>query len=160
AAWFGLTILLSGFAVAATMYAMGGEYGEEWHRDGSAWKQALPIFVVCLVVWVLSGKIARRLARPLADVAHVAQEIGSGKLGSRARLECSMPDEVGVLAHSINDMASRIERQLNDQRVLLAAVSHELRTPLGHLRILIELIRTNGSDQRTVDELEREVVEL
>lgn len=120
----------------------------------------LPLLAAGLVLWGASGKIARRLARPLADVACVAQEIGAGRLHSRANLESRTPDEIGALAVSINDMADRIERQLHDQRVLLAAVSHELRTPLGHLRILLELIRTNGADARSLDELEREIVEI
>jgi signal transduction histidine kinase len=130
------------------------------HSPWGAWKAALVLMVVGGMLWGASGKIARRLARPLADVARVAHEIGRGKLSSRAGLHCGMPDEVGVLAVSINDMADRIERQLSDQRVLLAAVSHELRTPLGHLRILIELIRQNGSDEKTLLELEKEVVEI
>jgi signal transduction histidine kinase len=130
------------------------------HRNVAGWKFVVPLLLIGLVLWGASGKIARRLARPLGEVARVAEEIGRGRLHSRAHLECAMPDEIGVLAISINDMADRIERQLHDQRVLLAAVSHELRTPLGHLRILLELIRSNGSDEKTVDELEREVVEI
>jgi signal transduction histidine kinase len=121
---------------------------------------ALVLAIIAGMLWAASGKIARRLARPLAEVAHVATEIGSGKLSARAKPSWRTPDEVGVLADAINDMADRIERQLNDQRELLAAVSHELRTPLGHLQILIELVRTNGADPKTLAELEREVVEI
>jgi signal transduction histidine kinase len=130
------------------------------HPSSGAWPAVLVLLVAGGMLWGASGKIARRLAQPLADVARVAQEIGAGKLSSRAHLHCRTPDEVGVLADSINDMAERIERQLNDQRELLAAVSHELRTPLGHLRILVELVRQNGADQKTLADLEREVLEI
>lgn len=123
-------------------------------------KAILPLLIAGLVLWAASGRIARRLTRPLGDLVRVTQEIGAGKLSTRAGIGCQTPDEVGVLAEAINDMASRIERQLNDQRVLLAAVSHELRTPLGHLRILSELARQRGAEQKVCDEIEAEVVEI
>jgi signal transduction histidine kinase len=131
----------------------------ERHRHGP-WKVLVPLFIACCVVWMASGKIARRLAKPLAEVAHVAQEIGRGNLASRAQLSCRTPDEIGLLSDSINDMAARIEKQISDQRVLLAAVSHELRTPLGHLRILNEMAREQCGDQKTVDDIEKEIVEI
>ena len=69
--------------------------------------------------------------------------------------------EVGVLADAVNDMARRIERQLNDQRELLAAVSHEIRSPLARLRVLTELLRGQSrADAATLDKVEREIVEV
>lgn len=132
----------------------------ERHHKRAPWKVILPLIAVGLVLWLASGRIARRLTRPLGELVRVTEEIGAGKLSTRAGMGCRTPDEVGALAHSINDMASRIERQLNDQRVLLAAVSHELRTPLGHLRILVELARQQGTDRKLLDDIEDEVVEI
>ena len=63
------------------------------------------------------------------------------------------------MAAVFNQMADRIERQIGDQRELLAGVSHELRTPLARIRLLIELLREGGGPER-LDELEREVVEI
>jgi signal transduction histidine kinase len=68
-----------------------------------------------------------------------ARDIGDGKLD--ARLPTHQRGEMRVLAGAINEMAERIQRQINDQKQLLAAVSHELRTPLGHMRVLIETAR-------------------
>lgn len=132
---------------------------ERYRRHGPA-KVLIPLFITCIVIWLASGKIARRLAKPLAEVAHVAQEIGRGNLASRAQLSCRTPDEIGLLSDSINDMAARIEKQISDQRVLLAAVSHELRTPLGHIRILNEIAREQCGDHKAVDDIEKEIVEL
>jgi two-component system, OmpR family, sensor kinase len=132
----------------------------ERHTNGAGWKVIIPIIVAGLVLWAASGRIARRLTRPLVDLVRVTEEIGQGKLSARAPVGCHTADEVGVLACSINEMAGRIERQLNDQRVLLAAVSHELRTPLGHLRILTELARQQGATEKVLDDLESEVVEI
>jgi two-component system, OmpR family, sensor kinase len=57
-------------------------------------------------------------------------------------------------------MASRIERQLADQKQLLAEVSHELRTPLARIRLLVELARSGKADAVSLDEIEREAVEI
>ena len=132
----------------------------ERHRLHGPWRLALPLVLAGAMLWAAAGAIARRLTRPLWEISRVAQDIGSGKLSSRAPLRWRDGGEVRVLAASINDMADRIERQMADQRVLLAAVSHELRTPLTRIRLLLELVRENGSDEKTLDELEREVVEI
>jgi signal transduction histidine kinase len=47
-----------------------------------------------------------------------------------------------------------------DQKQLLAEVSHELRTPLARIRLLVELARTGKMDGATLDEIEREAVEI
>jgi signal transduction histidine kinase len=133
---------------------------ERRHSGAFPWRFALPFLLASLVLWALSGKVARRLAQPLQDVARVAQEIGAGNLGSRAQLHPGQPGEVGALALVINDMAAKIEKQMADQRELLAAVSHELRTPLARIRILTELARARTQEPKNLDEIDREVQEV
>ncbi|MCA9612089.1 MAG: HAMP domain-containing histidine kinase [Myxococcales bacterium] len=112
------------------------------------------------ILWLASAVIAYRLARPFAQLVRVTRAIGEGRLGSRIQLNRRAPGEVGLLAETVNDMAARIEKQLADQRELLAAVSHELRTPLGHVRVLLELAREGALDEAGIDEIEREIVEM
>jgi len=119
----------------------------------------LAIAAACLSLWGASGALARKLVRPLSDLIRVTREIGSGNLVSRVRLGRHHMGEVGVLADAVNDMARRIERQLNDQRELLAAVSHEIRSPLARLRVLSELLR-GTADSATLDKVEREIIEV
>ena len=119
----------------------------------------LAIAAACLTLWAASGALARKLVRPLSDLIRVTREIGSGNLVSRVRLGRHHMGEVGVLADAVNDMARRIERQLNDQRELLAAVSHEIRSPLARLRVLTELLRSSA-DSVTLDKVEREIIEV
>src|SRR5690606_36622119 len=87
-------------------------------------------------------------------------EIGSGKLSSRARLGRHEAGELGILAESINDMATRIEKQLDDQKELLAAVSHEMRTPLARLRVISELLEDQAAPNKLTSDMQREIVEL
>lgn len=130
------------------------------HRFWIAWRLGLPLLLAVAVLWAASGAIARRLGRPLWEISGVAKDLGTGKHSSRASISPRDPGEFRVLAQSINDMADRIEKQMADQRVLLAAVSHELRTPLARVRLLVELAREQGGDDKTLDELEREVMEI
>lgn len=153
--------------------------GEVWicaapGHHGRGWLMALAALgAACCVIWAASGMAARRLTAPLWDVARVARDIGDGRLGSRVQLpERHHIGEMGILAESVNDMASRIEKQLRDQKELLAAVSHELRTPLGHIRVILETMRdappgegdvaskAKSDAEKQIDELEREVCEV
>lgn len=120
----------------------------------------LALAAAAMTLWMGSGAIARKIARPLAELAAVTRDIGHGKLKRRARLRRHVPGEVGELAVSINEMAERIAKQLDDQRELLAAVSHEIRTPLARLRVLIDLLEDADCDSELTQQLEREVIEI
>jgi signal transduction histidine kinase len=115
---------------------------------------ALSIFIVSSA----SGAVAFRLTRPLTFVIKAATDIGEGKLETRLD-PMDHNGEMRLLAKALNDMATKIQTQLSDQRQLLAAVSHELRTPLGHMRVLVETARDTG-DMKSLTELEREVLVL
>ncbi|OGQ18472.1 MAG: hypothetical protein A2138_04615 [Deltaproteobacteria bacterium RBG_16_71_12] len=123
------------------------------------WRGALATGAAVLVVWGITGALARRVARPLSQLAEVARRIGAGDLRARPVRAPSGLVEVHALAEALGDMAERIEKQIADQRALLAGVSHELRTPLGHLRILVDTQRERPSPA-TLDQIEREVIEM
>ncbi len=123
-------------------------------------KVVLPLGLAGLVLWTAAGALSRRLARPLDGLVRATQALGAGKLDTRAEVGPRATGEFTVLAEAFNDMAGRIEKQVADQRELLAAVSHELRTPLARLRVLTELLRDGGGNPRTLDQVDREVVEL
>jgi len=122
---------------------------------------ALALFVTGLVLWTMSSRIARRLSRPMGELARVAEELGAGNFTARVRIpERHRLGEAGALAVTMNDMAARIQRHLAEQRELLAAVSHELRTPLARVRLLTEMARDQGASAKTLDDLDREVMEM
>jgi two-component system, OmpR family, sensor kinase len=114
----------------------------------------------CLVLWTAAALVARRITRPLTLLIDTTREIGSGNLRARVRLGRHSGGELGLLAESVNDMAQRIERQMRDQRELLAAVSHEVRSPLSRLRVCSELLRGDGQNASVLDAVEREIGEL
>ncbi len=147
--WFGASIFA--VTVASMVHGLVG-YGRG-HR-------LYAMLAAGFVLWLISGKIAYRIARPLQELLRVTEEIGAGRLSARARLPPFEMGEIAYLGSAINDMATRIEKQVGDQRELLAGVSHEIRTPLARIRVLLELGRSRGGDAGTFDELEREVVEI
>jgi len=122
------------------------------------WKLVLVLFLLFGMLWAAAGRVARGIAWPLAELTRVAGALGEGKLSTRAQVHGTA--EVRELASVMNEMASRIERQLRDQRELLAGVSHELRTPLARVRLLLELGRSGAETDRTLNEVEGEVVEM
>lgn len=124
--------------------------------ESSSWWYVL---LAMLPLSIISGAFAWQMTRPLIMVVKAARDLGDGKLDTRIDVGKRGRGEMEMLANAINDMASRIEQQIKDQRQLLAAVSHELRTPLGHMRVLIDTARDTKSP-RALDDLEREVLVL
>ena len=109
-------------AIFLTVLMVGGITGDQLADRPR--RGVLFVALPALALWVLSGKIARRIARPLDELVHVSGEIpdaGTWRLAP-GWLVADI-DEVATLARSINDMAGRIEKQVADQRELLAAVS-------------------------------------
>jgi signal transduction histidine kinase len=148
--WFGVSIFVSVTIATVVHNAMG--------RGRGHW--LLAMLAAGSVLWMISGKIAYRIARPLHELLRVTEDIGAGRLSARAEVSPWRMGEMGFIARAINDMADRIQKQIGDQRELLAGVSHEIRTPLARIRVLLELGRSRGGDPKTFDELEREVVEI
>jgi len=164
--WFGATIFLAVVATAAAAHF------------GHGWLAAHPLRAVLLfgapavALWTATGRVARRIAQPLYELTRAAQDIGAGNLKARVSAAGFGFDETAVLSSAFNEMAARLERQLAEERELLASVSHELRTPLARIRLLVEIARQarggqgpsqgqgQGNDPRTLDEIEREAIEI
>lgn len=152
-AWVELPIVGSDGAPLGALVACGEPYAL------GGWRFALVLLLAIAILWGASGIFARRLLRPLRHLEDLAKQIGDGDLSARTHLEPDTDGELGMLGATMNEMLARIEKQLADQRELLATVSHELRTPLGHLRLLVEMGRDKPS-KKIVEEIEKEVLEI
>jgi signal transduction histidine kinase len=63
--------------------------------------------------------------------------MAQGDLSARVALD--RPDEIGLLAHSFNEMAERIEETVTMLRHLVTDAAHELQTPLTALQTNLEM---------------------
>ncbi|MGW4894181.1 ATP-binding protein [Kitasatospora sp. NPDC004240] len=100
---------------------------------------------VALAVWQ-----AKRLARPLTDLAETAERLGSGDPRRRDR-RYGVP-ELDRVAEVLDASAERIARMLTAERRLAADASHQLRTPLTALSMRLEEITALAEEPETVKE--------
>jgi signal transduction histidine kinase len=100
----------------------------------------------------LGALFATRLTRPLADLARRADAIAAGQAHDGPAIRG--PGEIGVLAHSVDEMATRIAERaelaaalargdrLASVGVMSAQVAHEINNPLttvlGYAKLLLE----------------------
>ncbi len=108
-----------------------------------------------LVALILSLVAARRLARPLQNLAGGADAIARGELGARVPEQGN--NEIARLGQAFNRMAATLEQQEQLRKRLFANAAHELRTPLAAMRGELEgmidgLFPTNQEQLRSLHE--------
>lgn len=88
---------------------------------------------VSLLIALVGGwVVASRALSPVEELRRTAQSITATDLSRRIGMH--RDDELGRLAHTLDDMIDRIDSAFKEQRQLTADVSHELRTPLSVIR--------------------------
>jgi signal transduction histidine kinase len=104
----------------------GDEFFGMWR--GFALMFVLIAFGVLLLAILFEYYNAKRLARPLHEMAEAANRFAHGDYAARVTYEEA--DEIGTLADAFNAMAQSLEQNENRRREFIANVSHELRTPM------------------------------
>ena len=94
--------------------------------------------VAAFTTSLAAALVARRIARPISQLAAAATEAAEG--GQAPRVPEEGPDDVRRAARAFNRMTDRVSRTLDRQRQLLSAVGHDLRTPITAMRINSEFI--------------------
>jgi signal transduction histidine kinase len=84
--------------------------------------------------WVLGGRLASWVLRPLRDLETAAAAWACGQLDVRAGLETG-PAELQEVGTTFDDMAGRLERLIEAQSSFVADACHELRLPLTIFRL-------------------------
>lgn len=125
--------------------------------DGSWWTSTslASLCLTALGLALIGVLVAKRIARPLRNLAASAEALGRGE--NRPPLIEEGPEEIRRTAVSFNNMQSRLHRFIDDRTKMLAAIGHDLRTPLTSLRLRVEFV-DNPDIQRkmlaTIDELQ------
>jgi two-component system sensor histidine kinase BaeS len=92
-----------------------------------------------LVAALFSLPLARRLVRPLRQLAAATRRLATGTYVERVAV--TSKDELGQLASDFNLLALTLQQNETTRRQWIADISHELRTPLTVLRGEIEALQ-------------------
>ena len=115
------------------------------------------LWIIGLVV-LLCYAFAYHLTSPVRRLRSVVDCFGRGDFSARA--PATRKDELGELARSFNQMASRIQTLLAAERRLLLDISHELRSPLARLGVAVELARSGEDRDHMLDRIQKEADRL
>jgi signal transduction histidine kinase len=104
------------------------------HRTRVTWAWMLILAGTVLVLAALAAiGLARRLVRPVAELADAATRLGDGDFAIRTAR--SGIGEVDRAAAALDSTAERLGAVLERERSFSADASHQLRTPLTALRV-------------------------
>jgi signal transduction histidine kinase len=101
---------------------------------------------------VLSMLAARRLVKPLSELAIAVERIGGA--GDAPLAPLRGPREVQGTIEAFNRMQDRLRRFNMDRMRMIAAMSHDLRTPLTRLRLRAELVDNPDHQQKMLRDLD------
>ena len=117
----------------------------------SLWGVYLVAFITLVFAIGLAFVISRVLSRNLVHLGDIATRLSHGDLSARAD-EPDGPREVKELAQNVNQMATRLETLVQEQKSFAADASHQLRTPLTALQLRIERVREGLPDNPELGE--------
>lgn len=104
-------------------------------------RRQLVIFSVLLTLAaaLLAGLLSKRFTRPLLTIKKTVNRLAAGDLSAVPDL--SRSDEIGQLAHSVEELGQALQRVERLRREVIANVSHELRSPLSLIAGYAEMVR-------------------
>ncbi len=122
----------------------------------------LTLAVILAVLLAATFLFARRLSRPLADLADAVDKVAMGKRPDP--LPEDGPTEIARVASNVNRMAANLERLERDRSTMLAGISHDIRTPLTRLRLASEMsvgdAQSRSEMASDIDEIDRVVTQF
>jgi two-component system, OmpR family, sensor histidine kinase CpxA len=109
------------------------------------------VFILCWVPFI------RGITRTVSQMSRVTEQIAEGRFDQHLAEE--RRDELGALAASINQMASRLSGFVNGQRRFLGDIAHELCAPIARIQFAIAILE-HRTDAGAVDDLRDEVRQM
>ncbi len=103
---------------------------------------ALAAFVLALIAGTL---LARRIARPVEDIARAVAAVSAGNLNQRVPTESGIR-ELNGLGQAFNAMTENLRQSDQAKNSFVADVTHELRTPLTVIKGTIETLEDGALD--------------
>lgn len=173
----GVTVL------ATTRYIEKADWGlvvkidrAEAFRSFENFRNSLILIIAIIVVGVIIASLllARQITHPVVKLTQVAREISEGAL--QKRVEITTSDEIGILAHTFNEMTERLmdaridlERKVEQRTAELArsnadlqqfayVASHDLQEPLRMVSSFLQLLEEEHEEK--LDSNAREYIDF
>ncbi|MFT8321134.1 MAG: HAMP domain-containing sensor histidine kinase [Bacillus sp. (in: firmicutes)] len=107
--------------------------------------------------------LSKKLSDPLIQMEKATRKIAKGDL--TIRVTPPSKDEIGSLAHAINDLAFDLQKYRESRSEFFSNISHELRTPMtsleGYAKVLKEkLYETEEEKEQYLDIIYQESIRL
>ena len=126
------------------------------HIDNQRYEQYLFFLKIGIMGLICAAGIvflfSRIMMSPIQELNRAAQNISSGNFKDRVTVDSK--DEIGLLAHQFNIMASEVEERISDlekegqrQKRFIDNLTHELKTPLTSIIGYAELLKNIDYDQ-------------
>jgi two-component system phosphate regulon sensor histidine kinase PhoR len=96
------------------------------------------IFLISLLAVAISIRLAQKYTAPLEEITKTAREIGDGNLDRRLHIHTG--DELQLLAHTINNLASNLDDKINES----IAETQKLSLILEHMDNAVILLDRYG----------------
>lgn len=93
------------------------------------------MLLTLLVLSLLAWGVARRISRPIRELAGAATRM---RLGARQPIPHKGPREVHDLARALDSMQERILLEAENRGAMLGAIAHDLGTPLSRIAFWVE----------------------
>ncbi|PTV94272.1 two-component system osmolarity sensor histidine kinase EnvZ [Rhodobacter aestuarii] len=116
----------------------------------------LMVFVSVLMT-VIAYLFLRNQLRPIQRLARAAEAFGKGQILSYRPTGAL---EVRAAGRAFIEMRDRIERQIEQRRMMLSGISHDLRTPLTRLRLGLSMLPEDEETRDEVRAMERDVTDM
>ncbi|WP_435356038.1 sensor histidine kinase [Emticicia sp. SJ17W-69] len=120
--------------------------------------------LIAIVVLVAVMRIfVKRDVKPIGQIADKMEQITAHELNQRLP-QASLPDEVGQMARTFNDLLDRLEFAYSQQRNFVSYVTHELRTPLtimqGQTEVTLMKDRSEAEYKEALESVKAEVQDM
>lgn len=116
---------------------------------------SFPILLLVLY-WVIYFAASKAIA-PVHQLIRTASGINDSTIDTRLPLP-ENEDEIYQLAKTINELLSRIESSIQQQKQFTADASHEIRTPLAAIRGTLEVLLRKKREPEQYEEKIKEVI--
>lgn len=128
---------------------------------GSTDVRLLLLIFALLVSGSVSYALANAIARPVRKLRNATVTLADGDLNVRvADAMGKRRDELGMLGHDFDAMATKLQQAAEQQTELSRNISHELRSPLARMRVAVELARAKAGDLSEFARLDSEAERL